>query len=47
MMNKAAILRRILYRIIQDRLLIANAGISSPVVVRALHDVENDIYEIA
>lgn len=46
-MNKAAILRRILYRLTQDRLRIIGSGIQSPKVLRALFDAENDIYQIA
>lgn len=47
MMNKSAILRRILYRIIQDRIRLTDQGKYSPVIMRALFDVENDIYQIA
>lgn len=47
MLNKAAILRKILYRIIQDRIRLTDQGVYSPAVMRALFDAENDIYEIA
>jgi len=45
-MDKKMILKRILWRIIQDRLAILGAKISSPIVMRTLFDIENDIYDL-
>ena len=46
-MEKHIILRRILYRIIMDRLAIEGAKLDDHKTIQMLRDVETDIYSIA